>query len=124
MSSIGAYTFYQMTGEKLQPLSPGVETVVRPGTSGEIYREEPARARVFEAQTVELTANIFVAHLRVNGYPALKLTLVTVIDDTGLSTANVLVVDVQNIQVQYLATPSDSGLYCRVTARWILKPTV
>jgi hypothetical protein len=124
MSSIGAYTFMQMTGEKLQPASPVVELIVRPGTDGELYREDPAKARVFEVNTVEgytVKAN---ANSAASGYVALKLTAVTVIDDLGWTVAGVLVVDVQSIFVQEVLVPSVTGVNYLVRARWLLKPTV
>ncbi len=124
MSSIGNYAFIQMVGEKLQPRSPVVELIVRPGTDGEIYREEPSKARVFEVATTAGYSDIKSANDAAAAYVSLKLSLVNVTDDHGLTTGNVLVVDVQNVVVRRVLVPSVSGINYLVTARWLLKPTV
>jgi hypothetical protein len=127
MSSIGTFTFMQMTGEKLQALSPVIEMIVRPGTNGEIYREEPGKSRVFEVQTVEgytALTGASGANAAAAGYTALKGTLVTVVDDNWLTAYNVRVVDVQNVAVQAVLMSNVAGVNYVVSARWWLKPTV
>ena len=124
MSLIGTFEFIAMHGEKLQPRSPVVELIVRPGVDGELYREDPAKARVFEKLTTAIVATLAAANTLALSYVAAKTQLLTVVDDQGASFAAVLVVDVQNIQVRQVTASTTPGANFVVTARWMLKPTV
>lgn len=124
MSSIGVFSFAEMIGEKLQPNSGRVAVIERPGRDGQLFRIEPNKAQPFEKRTVELYTAGANANAAAAAYAALKTQLVTVVDETGLTTSYVMVLEVRQVTVRPLLVSSLSGANYAVTATWTLHPTV
>jgi len=123
MSTIGGFTFFEMRGEKLQPAADRLAILSRPGTDGEVIREEPQKTRPFEKQTIEAYTVLATANNAAVDYAALIGTLVTVVDELNWTAYNVLIADVQNIRVVPVINASVANVNYLVSATWVMKPT-
>ena len=122
-SSIGSINFIKMTGPQVPKLAAAVTIVDRPGTDGTINRVDELKAEEITVYTLEGINTLSNAKNAIDTYSALKGTNVTVVDDNGRSTADVLVVDVRVLRVQSVLNPQPVNNNYLVRAAWLLKPT-
>lgn len=127
MASIGGYSFITLEGG----LNPGsgeqLEEITRPGVDGVAYRRIGRRGVPFRMQSLADVANAANAHSLILNYKALQGGLVTLVDETGQSWFNVMVLRVQCSQPKYVTgmsgglTGGQTGYL--VSADWLLQMT-
>lgn len=124
--SIGSETFKFLRGVP-QPLGEAVETVRRPGLDGYDVRKLGKQADVAVMESAVDVADASAVATKKAAYKAIKGTVVTVVDETGNSTANVLVENYAVIGEKRMAqmiggvnvSAGSSGYW--LTARWFLR---
>lgn len=122
MSSIGSETFVSLEGLPI-PLGERPEEVTRPGADGHAYRKSGKEAPEVRLRSTVDVADAATAHSKVTTYLGMRSTIVDVVDDTGETWTNVLIVEVAPEMPQKVATPVgglNGGAYV-VRARWRLR---
>jgi len=125
MSSIGGKTvlFVQGTLD-----TPGMvtEPLTRPGVDGVAFREQGSRSKPTEMVSIVDVDDAAGVVAEIAAYKALQGTLVTVVDDRGSTTANVMVIEVQPVGARAIG-PSVGGVSTSagllLTCRWTLQTT-
>ena len=121
MSSIGNFTFIQMSGPAIPAYGAGVESLSRQWVDGEAWRVLATKGGEFEAETFEGVSTLSIANGTEDDYKRLIAQLVTVIDDLGQVKLNVLVQGVRVVRKQRILHPTDPSMTYFVQAVWALK---
>jgi len=98
MSSIGGHTLYIISG-RLHPLAPVLETITRPGVDGVAFRDIGTRSRPQRIVTLADFDTAAAARTAMAAYHALRGTIATVVDETGVSWP-VAVLDVETPELR------------------------
>ena len=122
-SSIGSFDFIRMKGPQVPKLAAAVEIIDRPGVDSVATRENADKAEEIQLETTEAISSLTTARSRADDYAGLKGERVTVEDELGRSTSQVLVIDVRVLRVKKVTTCSESSIDYIATAIWRLKPT-
>ena len=112
-----------MDGGQLHKLSSQVEEFSRPGVDGVGFRVKAKKAPTGQKHTFEGVTLLANANASAEAYEAIKGTLVTVIDDSGRTVTNVMVIDVQVMRVTATLLSVPAGNNYLVEAVWTLKAT-
>jgi len=123
MASIGTIEFLRLSGPKIPAALPVVQTIDREGVDLSAFRLQSYKNAEITVQTVQLAASVAAANLAPNAYASLIGATVTVVDDLGLTTANVMVIDARVTGTQMTAASAPSGTAAVVYGVWILRPT-
>ena len=124
MSAIGGFSFLRMDGEPLSALRAAVEPINRPGVDGIATRTPADKSPGVQKQTIEPYTLLANANTAKAAYEALQGSYVTVTDDMGAVTANVLVVRVSGVRVQAVFSSADPTINFLVYATWELLESV
>ena len=124
MPSIGGITVITIKGG-LTPPGESVEEITRPGHDGHAYKrfgERAPRAELTSIRDVDAVAGV-AAHIL--ACVALKGTLITVIDDVGVTMNNVMVIEVETVRSREVGTPVGgvtAGNHL-IAMRWLMQMT-
>ncbi len=121
MSSIGALTFFKMTGIQLPPLATELKTTEQRAIDGEGFVENARKSEASIVETIEMVSALATANMAANDYADIKGTIVTVVEDLGRTVNNVLVLDVRVMGVKQVFAPSIEGANYLIKANWVLK---
>ena len=123
MSTIGEQTFIRLSGPQMPALAKNMAVISRQGKDGAVFRADAKKVPDVPVRGLAVTETLGSAQTAIDTYQALIGTLVTVVDDLGRSTSNVMVLGVQVDRVQFMTTPSPSTAVYWVYSSWLLKPT-
>ena len=118
MSSIGNFNFMTMSRAKIAEPTVVVQIFDRPGSDGIVYRKGAAKPKETVLNTKEGVSSISIGNGRQEDYAALKGTKVTIINDMGRTSQNVLIVDVDVELVREIINGSDADIEAMVYATW------
>lgn len=122
-SSIGTIEFLRMAGPKIPAALPVVQSIDREGVDLTAFRVQAYKNAETTVMTTQAVASVATANLAPNAYAALIGTVVTVVDDLGLTTYNVIVIDARVTRIQQAASSSPAGTGAIISGIWILRPT-
>ena len=122
MSSVGSITLLKLSGPQVPSLASAVEIIDRDGVDSVADRVNALKAESVTIYTTEGVSTLVSAQSAADDYSALKGTKVTVVDDMGRSTENVIVIDVRVTRIQQVLNATGSVNYL-IYAVWMLKPT-
>jgi hypothetical protein len=125
MPSIGAYSFLTLKGAVDPGVGEQLEDITRPGVDGMAYRCIGRKGRPFQMDsTVDVV--ILTPGFVINGYQALQGTIVTIVDECGMTWTNYMVLSVEHRGTRRIRTVS-GGLSIApaylISASWILQYT-
>lgn len=124
MATIGGHTFITLRGS-INPLGTDVIDITRPGVDGHAFMDIGKHAGRSQMQSIVDLTTAGAAKTVILAYKSLKGTLVSVVDDTGETYTNVLVVEVITTNPKFVATPVGGitgGNYI-LRANWVLQHT-
>ena len=122
-SSIGTLSFLRMAGPKIPSSLPVVQTIDREGVDLSAFRVQAYKNAEVTVQTTQAVTSQALANAAPAVYASLIGTKVTVVDDLGLTTYNVMVIDARVTRTQLTASTSPAGTAAIVSGIWILRPT-
>ena len=126
MPGIGSYNFIKLSGGINPGTGEQVEEITRAGVDGVAFRKIGKRGFAFEMRSVVDVADAAAAQTLVGNYKALQGSIVNIVDDTGRTWNNYIVLRVRPIQARPV-TSATGGLVndpeYLVSASWIMQAT-
>jgi len=119
-ASIGGYGFIRLRG-RLRGMAERLAEITRPNVDGQAYRKSGKRAPVSSMESLVDIDTAENADALALNYEALKGTLVTVVDDLGIETQNVAVLDV-DVSAARAVTGAGGGL-CESGSNYLVRAT-
>lgn len=97
-ASIGSFTFLTLKGGVSIGSGMTLQEITRPNVDGISYRKVGKRGEPFQVNTVIDLLNYPTAKTRVSDYAAMQGTLVTLVEESGSTWNNVLVLNTRHVE--------------------------